>query len=551
MMIRSIRAACAALAIAPLTITPVAAEPVTEPVTQLSQGWSPDLRESFYFTPQGSHMMRADWFAALEQPGGGGRFGDPAYLEQFGFIPPDAPSDLNPQGYPVGFAVETAKNQIGLTCAACHTANIDVNGEILRIDGAPARLDFDMFYQALATTVSHTRLEPARFARFADTLGVTGGDALDRLQADLTAFDMRLTADAVLRKPALASGFGRVDALTQIVNSLAVRDQQLPDNLYPVAAPTSYPALWLTPHLEFVQWNPIAASPIARNSGQVLGVFGRTQIDPAAGADAFASTILLRELAELEDWLKILEPPQWDEARMGPIDQARAAEGEALFRKSCAGCHNMAPYTRTDPAENAFGQSFIRIGRVDYRAVGTDPAYMQNLLGRAVATNATTAPIFEGAAIVPAPRFFASAVEASVRRKMGEAGLTQAEIVALNGHRFWRGPDGQPVPYRAPRLTDLKAGPLAGVWATGPYLHNGSVPTIYELLSPAEERRAVFWTGGRALDLRRLGYESGDAPGRFRFDTRLPGNGNGGHAFPAGGLDPDQRLAIIEYLKTQ
>lgn len=522
-----------------------------EPVTHFSQGWSSQLRESFYYTPQGSHMMRADWFAALEQPDGAGRFGDAAYLEQFGFIRPDGPSDLNPQGYPVGFAVEAATNQLGLTCAACHTANIDVHGKMLRVDGAPARLDFDLFYQALVNAVSRTRLDPARFQRFAAALGVKGEDALEALRADFTAFESRLVADAVLRKPVLASGFGRVDALTQIVNSLAVRDQGRPDNLYPVAAPTSYPALWLTPHLEFVQWNPIAASPIARNGGQVLGVFGRTNLAPDAGPNAYSSTMLLKNLSELEEWLKILEPPKWDEALMGPIDSTLAAQGEVLFRQHCASCHNIAPYARTDPAENAFSQTFIRIGRVDYRDVGTDPTYVRNLLSRVIATNPVTSKLFEDKPIVTAPLFFSGTVAASVRRAIGDAGLTPAEIVALNGYRFRPGADGRPVPYQPPRLTDMKASPLAAVWATGPYLHNGSVPSIYELLSPVEERRAVFWTGGRALDLKRLGYESGDAPGRFRFDTRLPGNGNGGHYFPASGLNHADRMAIIEYLKTE
>ena len=543
-------AACrtlSSIALVPLTLTIVSAEPVTH----LSQGWSPTLRESFYYTPQGSHMMRADWFAVLERPDGAGRFGDPEYLERFGFVPPEAESELNPEGYPIGFAVEEAENRIGLTCAACHTANVDVNGEILRIDGAPARLDFDSFYQRLATAVSRTRLDPVRFGRFAEALAVTDDEGLRTLRADLTAFDMQITADAVMRKPARESGFGRVDALTQIVNSLAVRDQHAPGNLYPVAAPTSYPPLWLTPQLEFVQWNPIAASPIARNGGQVLGVFGNTRIDPDAGADAFASTVLLQELGDLEEWLKLLEPPSWDEARMGPIDHDLAAQGEALFGEHCAACHNMAPYARTDPADNFFGETFIRIGRVDFRKVGTDPAYSQSLLTRQIATNATTAALFEGAELVPAPAFFAGTVAAAMRRAIDDAGLSRQEIFELNGYRFRTGPDGRPVPYRPPGLTDIKASPLAGVWATGPYLHNGSVPTVYELLSPVEDRRVVFWTGGRALDLGRLGYESGDAPGRFRFDTRLPGNRNNGHFFPADGLDHDERMAVIEYLKTQ
>jgi hypothetical protein len=211
----------------------------------------------------------------------------------------------------------------------------------------------------------------------------------------------------------------------------------------------------------------------------------------------------------------------------------------------------MAPYARTDPADNFFGKTFITIGRIPYQEVGTDPTYMESLLTRSIRTNSTTAPLFGGREVAPAAAFFGGAVAASVRRAFQEAELTQEEFFAINDFRFRTGEDGRPVPVPLPAPTTLKAGPLAAVWATGPYLHNGSVPTIYELLSPPEERRTVFWTGGRALDLQRLGYQSDDAPGRFRFDTSLPGNGNGGHEFPAGGLSPNERLAVIEYLKTR
>lgn len=330
-----------------------------------------------------------------------------------------------------------------------------------------------------------------------------------------------------------------------------MRDQETPANAVPVAAPTSYPALWLTPQLDWVQWNPIASNPVARNGGQVLGVFGRTDLTGASGRP-LSSSMRLDELAELEDWVATLDPPRWDEALMGPIDRALAAEGEALFAAHCAGCHNMAPYRLTDPAENAFGLRFIEIGRIDFRDVGTDPTYVEALAGRRIRTNAVTAPLFGGASMVPAPAYFGRVVGAAVTKAMDAAGLDQEARIALADGRLRPGENGgPPTPYAPPSATDLKASPLAGVWATGPYLHNGSVPTVYELLSPPEERRAVFWTGGAALDLERLGYVSAEAPGLFRFDTALRGNRNGGHVYPAGGLTHDQRMAVIEYLKTQ
>jgi hypothetical protein len=251
-------------------------------------------------------------------------------------------------------------------------------------------------------------------------------------------------------------------------------------------------------------------------------------------------------------WAASLKPPQWDEALMGPIDAELAAQGEQIFADTCAGCHNMVPYRRTPPEENHFGRTFIKIGRVDYRDVGTDPAYVESLSQRLIQTGALATPLFGGQAVVPATAFFLRTVGAAVETAMAKAGFTDADRAEYNGYRLRAVPGGAPQPYLPPSFTDLKASPLAGVWATGPYLHNGSVPTVYELLSPPSERRSVFWTGGRELDRERLGFFSDDAPGRFRYDTGLLGNGNQGHAYPrVRPLDHDQRMAVIEYLKTQ
>lgn len=537
------------------------AETQTPPSDYFEQGWTSQLREAFYYTPQGSHMIRADWLAVLERPDGQGRFAQAAYLARFGFLPPDGPSELNPEGYPIGFTIERDTNQAGLTCSACHTANVRVGDDTLRIDGAPSHLDFDSFYQDLALAVSLTANDQERFARFAAALGVAKETAVAELYQRLTAYNVKLTGDALLRKPVLASGYGRVDALTQIINSIAVRDQMRPANAYPVAAPTSYPPLWLAPQLEFVQWSPIAVSPIARNGGQVLGVFGKTNLSPVASEeDAFKSSIRLRELHQMELWLRELQPPRWDETRMGAIDPARAALGETLFATHCAGCHNMGPdYARTDAADNFFQQTFIKISAVPIKKMGTDPTYSKSLLNRFVESTHLAAlgiPNTENSpGVARAARFFTAAVGASIKRAIQDAGLTQQEIFEYNGLRFDKGEDGKPVLTQAPADTiarmRLKAGPLAAVWATGPYLHNGSVPTVYELLSPPSERRSTFWTGGQTIDLERLGYDSSEKTGKFLFNTRLAGNFNTGHAFPPAGLNHDERMAVIEYLKTQ
>ncbi len=110
--------------------------------------------------------------------------------------------------------------------------------------------------------------------------------------------------------------------------------------------------------------------------------------------------------------------------------------------------------------------------------------------------------------------------------------------------------------------------PLEGVWATAPFLHNGSVPSIYQLLSPAEERDHTFYLGRKEYDPTVLGLDVTKFKGAFKFDTSITGNSNVGHEFNDGlcgdgvigyelkdrpgycrQFTRQERLALVEYLK--
>ncbi|MET4701616.1 mono/diheme cytochrome c family protein [Constrictibacter sp. MBR-5] len=96
------------------------------------------------------------------------------------------------------------------------------------------------------------------------------------------------------------------------------------------------------------------------------------------------------------------------------------------------------------------------------------------------------------------------------------------------------------------------AKPLAGLWLLGPYLHNGSVPTLRDLLAPPAERSVVFFRGHDVIDGDDIGFvSSGPEAERFgfRFDTREKGNGNGGHTYGTHLTEPEKD-ALIAYLKT-
>ena len=93
---------------------------------------------------------------------------------------------------------------------------------------------------------------------------------------------------------------------------------------------------------------------------------------------------------------------------------------------------------------------------------------------------------------------------------------------------------------------------LDGLWLRGPYLHNGSVPTLADLLEPSDARPKQFWRGYDVIDPVKVGFVSEGAEAQqvgTRYDTSLPGNGNGGHLYGTT-LSPEIKRALLEYLKT-
>jgi hypothetical protein len=102
----------------------------------------------------------------------------------------------------------------------------------------------------------------------------------------------------------------------------------------------------------------------------------------------------------------------------------------------------------------------------------------------------------------------------------------------------------------AERKLGYKARPLDGIWATAPYLHNGSVPNLYELVSPVAERSKRFHVGSTEFDPKRVGFSTEEVPGATtELDVSLPGNSNAGHD-TYGNFTPEQRWQLVEYMKT-
>jgi hypothetical protein len=159
-------------------------------------------------------------------------------------------------------------------------------------------------------------------------------------------------------------------------------------------------------------------------------------------------------------------------------------------------------------------------------------------------------PEFRGKPMLP-PFVFSGVLGAETRevaeRKLN---LTEAEKANLHGSRE--------LPMPRPAEHVYKAAPRDGVWATAPFLHNGSVPNLYEMLIPAAGRTKKFYLGGD-FDPTRVGLDTTATSGTFLMDTTLLGNSNAGHSFQDGPrgdgvigplLTDDQRWALVEYLKS-
>jgi hypothetical protein len=537
-------------------------------------GLSDAERSSFYHLSEGGELYPVDWLLALdvEVPAADGAVQVRPFLdniERFGLLP-DAKHAGNPYGLPVGISFARARlsgaEMIGLNCAACHVGQVQYQNQAVRIDGAGNMAYINKFLEHLASETEGTFTSPHRLARFWDRLGVirrerraAGRGSVDDVAADET-FAARVrhlfTSNRGLLKAQVSAlrnvptlkrslaisteeGYGRLDAFG------IGRDElfgTIGGNSLPADAPVSLPHIWGLEYTGWLQWGANTNSVMERNIGQALGV--GALFDPRT----FESTVRIDNLHQLEGLAYKITPPPWPET-FPAVDAARAERGRGLFYQHCAGCHETF---KTDGR--------VRIYQLFSLAeVGTDPMAAINFERQVMLTDGTARPFPEAA----------FNLITRVKQKAYEERKLDAQAIAQWEQRQIRsGPQWDPT-FRAPLLEADKyddtrgrkvyrAKTLVGIWATAPFLHNGSVPTLYDLLKPAAERPVTFPTGQREYDPVKLGIQTDPAkyslpPGLagFLMDTRLRGNWNSGHEwsfYPS--LTDDMRYALIEFLKT-
>ncbi len=537
----------------PVMIKPVFPPPATvvpppEPVVFLDQGWSPELIRAWYWKPQGSQLVPYDWFLALEQVGNDKPFRAAEVIDRFRYLPED-PGPSNPDGLPVGFAKggdAQGRAWLGFTCAACHTGQIEYKGKRVRIEGGPSLGDLAPLRQEMIAAFKATLGDEAKFARFASKVlkdDAKKPEASKALRDEVAGFFDKMVKLEERSRPKYFEGFGRLDAFTILMNEMVGTVAGEPANYRTPVAPVSYPFLWGAPKQEYVQWNGAVQNAIARNDGEVLIVFGHADATVQGDNVLIRSTGKIRNLIELEEWTKTLAPPRWPEEVFGAIDRTKARRGGEVYRKAgCATCHaDKPPYPETSP--NKFGKTFTKVARTPLAELKTDPVMAENFLAGTAKTGKFVR-LFKGAAEVPAWQMVYMGLVKLVEGDLPAAGLTPEEMILASGDRD---PDA-PIPTPA-ELMGYKSGPLAGIWATAPYLHNGSVSSLYELLLPPERRQKVFSIGSRQFDPNDVGFESGKSTGTFEFRTEVPGNGNSGHDYGTTLPELDRR-DLLEYLKT-
>lgn len=506
---------------------------------ELEQGWDSRVRERMHHLSFGSRILPHDWLLKLEQAESEYLLSSSANLAELGFIPAEA-SPLNPDALPVGFSRTTDTDGVvwaGINCAACHTGALRYQGEQVIIEGGAALIDFTAFEHQLIDSLTATLVSADKFDRFAEAVETRDPDQLRaRMQRRLDYLRQRQR----INQSSTAYGHGRLDAFGQIFNTVAVELLNQPNNARPADAPVSYPFLWDASHLDLVQWNGSAPNkgpgPLIQNVTTALAVYGTANLTDHSGLTGYPSSVDIGNLGTLQDHYYRLQPPAWPAQVLGQLDRNRVEQGEQLYRDNCLACHSLSDRNRQHRE--------LRVTLVPTTEVGTDPRMAHNFIAARAHTGA-----LEGRKqfVLAGNRFGAEAntIDMVVHAAMGATLRHPIDslLAALKDYHRVYGTTPKAVP------DQYKARPLAGIWATAPFLHNGSVPTLMDLLTPPAQRPARFHVGSQEFDPVRVGYDATADDHTTLFDTALPGNGNQGHVYGTD-LTESQRLALVEYLKS-
>lgn len=564
-------------------IAPPTPSPTPDRVVRLDVGFTPEEQDLWHHHDEGSGFLPLSFFQALEDAETGKSFLES--LPRFGLVA-DPNSKL---GLPIGMSVgvpSTAPNDallIGVSCAGCHSGQYTYRGTAMTIDGAPNMLDFEALLNALTHSLETTlsspsklfdliqtvmkleheaqqegellEVDPASLSLMTEVAGSTddhplgslrehladglhkayhadspeaakthleetaqnlpsvdhsshsaGQEAVETLRGSLTKFQddlayiRRHAERLVTLKKAFSNqteaGPGRADSFGAIWDLLVQKDQVTALN-----APVSIPHLYEYATFEWVHWDGNSSTVMGRDYSQAI----------ALGADLIEetgeSTVLPRNIIALEHTAQSLEAPAWPVDVLGPIDAVKAARGEAIYTAQCHQCHG--------------GETLVPMDEI-----GTDPMRASNF-----------------ASLEQDGKNYAQLL-VEIGDRLTEVSFAAHEITPADLEPVERSDDPT---WRITNAYHTRT--LNGIWASPPYLHNGSVPTLWDLLQPASERPAEFQVG-RELEPERVGIDGSRQPvGGWTFSTAEVGNSNAGHEYGVE-LSAEEKWDLVEYLKT-
>jgi processive rubber oxygenase RoxA-like protein len=422
-------------------------------------------------------------------------------------LPSICPEKL-PGGYAsLGFVVEPGHDlpigvsrrrrlgidQVGLNCAVCHTGTVRD-----RADAEP-RIVLGMPSQ---------QLDLQSFVQF----------VLD------CTLDNRTTADAIRGRLPKVNGpsyFERLLLRVGFIDRLKIQTLQLRNRIAPILSDrvprwgrgrvdtfNPYKAIQFNWSLDRLPENErIGAADFpslwnqAPREGMHLHWDGdndsvdERNLSASLGAGVTPVTVDHASLKRVRDWIWTMPPPKYPY----PVDAAVSARGATIYAQHCLDCH--ADHRFRDGVKSG-----AHVGLVDdIDRIGTDRHRLDSYTA--------------------------------------EFAMNQYALYPESAYRFTH--------FR--KTNGYANHPLDGIWLRGPYLHNGSVPTLRDLLEIPGNRPSVFYRGYDLFDQERVGFVStvpfANGQTFFRFDTALPGNGNGGHLYGTTLPDADKR-ALVEYMKT-
>lgn len=261
--------------------------------------------------------------------------------------------------------------------------------------------------------------------------------------------------------------------------------------------PTDFPSVW---NLGIRSGKDNAGKQMLLNWSGDTPAVRSVLIDSALGLGAPARPWFLQRMADLDQYLSNLAPPPWPFEGTNAINQQLASEGQKIYARDCASCH--------EPRAE-FTNKVIPIAEI-----GTDAERMHSWNKNAAA---------------------------EANRRVKQMGIDRLPMVDTQ----------DPYGYVSP--------PLDGIWLRAPYLHNGSVPTLRDLLNAPNERPQTFHRGYDVFDPVKVGFKEPaprsvgpkgeSAQPYFLFDVRQQGNGNQGHSYGTQ-LPSEDKDKLLEYLKT-